>query len=182
MLAATAFSLVLPEAAEQLGYSRAIAALTMLLGIGLGALFLELAHRYFPHEHVFKGVEGKSNLARIWLFVIAITLHNFPEGLAVGVSFGAGNIDNGLAIAFGMALQNIPEGLVVALASWRRLQPPSGCIAANGLSRTHWWLCGCQCRPRYSGAWPLPLGPCCLRLVMKLFPNLTARAANVRAL
>lgn len=59
MLAATAFSLVLPgtEAAEQLGYSQAIVALIMVLGIGLGALFLELAHRYFPHEHVFKGVE-----------------------------------------------------------------------------------------------------------------------------
>lgn len=57
-----------------------------------------------------------NNLARIWLFVIAITLHNLPEGLAVGVSFGSGNIDNGLAIAIGMALQNMPEGLVVALA------------------------------------------------------------------
>lgn len=118
MLAATAFSLIVPgtAAAEALGYSRAIAALIMVLGIGVGALFLELAHRYFPHEHFFKGVEGSSSLARIWLFIIAITLHNFPEGLAVGVSFGAGDIDNGMAIAIGMALQNIPEGLVVALA------------------------------------------------------------------
>ncbi len=64
--------------------------------------------------------EGASaSLKRIWLFVIAITIHNFPEGLAVGVGFGDQNIKNGLILAIGIGLQNMPEGLAVALALLR---------------------------------------------------------------
>jgi len=55
-------------------------------------------------------------LEAIWLFVIAITIHNFPEGLAVGVGFGSGDVGNGIALAIGIGLQNMPEGLAVALA------------------------------------------------------------------
>ncbi len=66
------------------------------------------------------GLEGKvkvnQNFQRIWLFIIAITIHNFPEGLAVGVGFGDGSVSHGLPLALGIALQNMPEGLVVALA------------------------------------------------------------------
>lgn len=120
MLAATSFSLIVPgtEAAMGLGYSSAAAALVMLAGILLGGGLLWLAHNNFPHEHFFKGHEGPtaSNLKRIWLFVIAITLHNFPEGLAVGVGFGGGETTGAIALATGIALQNMPEGLVVALA------------------------------------------------------------------
>ena len=67
------------------------------------------------HEHFHKGKEGRitENFQRIWLFVLAITLHNFPEGLAVGVGFGQGE---GLPLAIGIGLQNMPEGLIVALA------------------------------------------------------------------
>lgn len=120
MLAATAFSLIVPgtEAAEKIGYSRAIAALIMVVGILLGGLFLQVAHHALPHEHFFKGREncrGK-NLKQIWLFITAITIHNFPEGLAVGVNFGSGNIEQGLPVALGIGLQNMPEGLVVALS------------------------------------------------------------------
>ncbi len=70
------------------------------------------------HEHFNQGKEGIifENFQRIWLFVLAITLHNFPEGLSVGVGFGDGNISSGLPLAIGIGLQNIPEGLVVALA------------------------------------------------------------------
>jgi ZIP family zinc transporter len=57
-----------------------------------------------------------TSLRRIWLFVLAITLHNFPEGLAVGVGYGAGNIGAAHALAIGIGLQNLPEGLAVALA------------------------------------------------------------------
>ncbi|MEN9229618.1 MAG: ZIP family metal transporter [Thermostichus sp. DG02_5_bins_236] len=129
MLAATSFSLLVPgtEAALELGYSQFIAALIMVAGMLIGALFLESAHRFFPHEHFFKGVEGdnRTHLKRIWLFIIAITLHNFPEGLAVGVGFATGQITEGLALAIGIGLQNIPEGLVVALSlvaqGYRRL-------------------------------------------------------------
>jgi ZIP family zinc transporter len=120
MLAATSFSLIVPgtEAAIAQGASDTQAALIMVLGILLGCAFLWFAHNHFPHEHFFKGKEGpeKTDLKRIWLFVIAIALHNFPEGLAVGVGFGDGNISSGFALALGIGLQNIPEGLVVALA------------------------------------------------------------------
>lgn len=120
MLAATAFSLIVPgtDAAIEQGYAKAIAALIMVAGILLGAWSLNFIHSRFPHEHFFKGAEGatRTNLKRIWLFIIAITLHNFPEGLAVGVSFGNGNISEGLPVAVGIGLQNMPEGLVVAVA------------------------------------------------------------------
>ncbi|MBH8553832.1 ZIP family metal transporter [Nostocaceae cyanobacterium CENA357] len=120
MLAATSFSLILPgtEAAIAQGYSQANAALIMVAGILLGGLFLQLAHRFMPHEHFFKGKESchGNNLKRIWLFIAAITIHNFPEGLAVGVNFGNNNITDGIPLALGIGLQNIPEGLVVALS------------------------------------------------------------------
>lgn len=120
MLAATSFSLIVPgtEAAMRQGGSQFEAALIMVMGMVIGVLFLELIHRYLPHEHFYKGKEGADvvQLQRIWLFVIAITLHNFPEGLAVGVGFGSGNIQSGIALATGIGLQNLPEGLVVALA------------------------------------------------------------------
>lgn len=116
MLAATSFSLILP--AIEAGGGGVSSALVVVIGMMIGAIFLYLSDKYSPHEHFIKGPEGasKKNLKRIWLFIIAITLHNFPEGLAVGVGFGGGNIENGLTLAIGIGLQNIPEGLVVALA------------------------------------------------------------------
>ncbi|MGG6239244.1 ZIP family metal transporter [Nodosilinea sp. AN01ver1] len=120
MLAATSFSLILPgtDAAIALGYSGPIAAMVMVTGVLLGGAFLWGAHNLFPHEHFFKGPEGPEaqNMKRIWLFVIAIALHNFPEGLAVGVGFGGGEQAGAVALAVGIGLQNIPEGLVVAIA------------------------------------------------------------------
>ena len=120
MLAATAFSLIIPgkEAAVDLGYSQANSALVVSMGVLIGASLLWLMHNYFPHEHFNQGKEGiiTENFQRIWLFVIAITIHNFPEGLAVGVGFGDGNISHGLPLALGIGLQNMPEGLIVALA------------------------------------------------------------------
>lgn len=120
MLAATSFSLIMPgtEAAKSLGYSQVNSALIMVAGILLGGVFLQLAHNLMPHEHFFKGKENNkgSNLKRIWLFIAAITIHNFPEGLAVGVNFGNNNISDGIPVALGIGLQNIPEGLVVALS------------------------------------------------------------------
>jgi zinc transporter, ZIP family len=120
MLAATSFSLILPgtEAAIAQGFPQAGAALIMVAGILLGGLFLQLAHTLLPHEHFFKGQENvrKNNLKRIWWFIAAITIHNFPEGLAVGVNFGNNNIKDGIPVAIGIGLQNIPEGLVVALS------------------------------------------------------------------
>ena len=116
MLAATSFSLIIPgiENGEALwpGYGVYI----VVFGMLSGAVVLDLIDKFLPHEHFFKGPEGpSSNLKRIWLFVIAITIHNFPEGMAVGVGFGTGDISNGISLAIGIGIQNMPEGLAVAL-------------------------------------------------------------------
>lgn len=120
MLAASAFSLIIPglEAAIETTGNEAIAALIMAISVLVGGWFLWFTHQRFPHEHFNKGVEGQNtkNLKRVWLFIIAITLHNFPEGLAVGVGFGGEDVAKGIALAVGIGLQNIPEGLVVAVS------------------------------------------------------------------
>lgn len=109
MLAATAFSLLVP-AIQQGGVWITIC------GLLLGAAFLSLMDRLVPHAHFIAGPEGpSSSLRRIWLLVLAITLHNFPEGLAVGVGFGSGNLSRAVVLAIAIALQNMPEGLAVAL-------------------------------------------------------------------
>ena len=109
MLAATAFSLLIP--AIELGRIW-----ITVLGTAIGGLFLHLVDRFTPHLHFISGPEGpSSNLRRIWLLILAITIHNFPEGLAVGVSFGSGDMRAGMALATGIGLQNMPEGLAVAL-------------------------------------------------------------------
>ncbi|MBN1379574.1 MAG: ZIP family metal transporter [Gammaproteobacteria bacterium] len=120
MLAATFFSLLLPgiQYAELQTSSKMLAVSIVIAGLMFGAIILHLINRYVPHEHFTKGKEGPdaSKIARVWLFIIAITLHNFPEGMAVGVGFAGGNISNGVSLAFGIGLQNIPEGLAVAAA------------------------------------------------------------------
>lgn len=125
MLAATSFSLVIPSI--EYGGGGPKSALITAIGILAGGIFLDLTDKYSPHVHLLdERTEGKSSsLARIWLFIIAITIHNFPEGLAVGVGFGDNNIANGLTLAIGIGIQNMPEGLAVALALVREKYPPS---------------------------------------------------------
>jgi ZIP family zinc transporter len=120
MLAASFFSLIIPglkQAESDLG-GPMLAAAAVIAAVLLGGAFLAMLNRYAPHEHFILGPRGADvrMLQRIWLFVIAITLHNFPEGLAVGVGFGGGDIANGTVLAIGIGLQNIPEGLAVAAA------------------------------------------------------------------
>jgi ZIP family zinc transporter len=118
MLAATMFSLLLPgyEAARSVGGTDSAAAITVLSAMAVGGLALWFAHRYTPHEHFAKGSEGADarRFSRIWLFVIAIVIHNFPEGLAVGVGAASGDLVTGLGVTLGIGLQNLPEGLAVA--------------------------------------------------------------------
>ncbi|HHV79352.1 MAG TPA: ZIP family metal transporter [Firmicutes bacterium] len=115
MLAATSFSLIVP--AIEYGGGGVRGASICLIGILFGGLFLDLTDKYFPDVNLLQGPdEGQNHLMRkIWLFTIAITVHNFPEGLAVGVGFGNGDIQNGLSLAIAIGLQNLPEGLAVAL-------------------------------------------------------------------
>ncbi|MBT8041492.1 MAG: ZIP family metal transporter [Gammaproteobacteria bacterium] len=118
MLAASFISLLMPAGEfAQAQYQRAwLSAMVVCSGLLAGGGALYLVHRYAPHEHFVLGREGPdaSTLSRMWLFVIAITLHNFPEGMAVGVGFAGGDLDNGRTLAVGILLQNIPEGLAVA--------------------------------------------------------------------
>ncbi len=109
MLAATVFSLLLPSL-ETGGIGIAI------LGLIIGAILLSLVDRLLPHLHFISGMEGpRTRLKKTWLFIFAITLHNFPEGLSVGVSFGSGDIKVGIMMALAISIQNMPEGLAIAL-------------------------------------------------------------------
>ncbi|MFQ6111311.1 MAG: ZIP family metal transporter [Nitrospinota bacterium] len=121
MLAATSFSLIVPgiEAGTRVA-GGFWGVWLVILGILAGALFLHKADTLIPHEHFQSGPEGPSRtLRKTWLFVLAITIHNFPEGLAVGVGFGSGDTAAAIALAFGIGLQNMPEGLAVAIALMR---------------------------------------------------------------
>ncbi len=113
MLAASAFSLLVPALELIVDWVGVITVVSF--GFVLGGVFIHLADKYIPHEHFGKGREGPSSaMAKVWLLVLAITIHNIPEGLAVGVSFGSGDIAEGLAVAVAIGLQNIPEGMAVA--------------------------------------------------------------------
>ena len=109
MLATTSFSLIIP-ALEIGGITVSV------IGLSLGALIVHFIDRFIPHLHLISGLEGPpSKISRIWLFVIAMAIHNFPEGMAVGVSFGTGDVAAGMIVAIAIGLQNMPEGLAVAL-------------------------------------------------------------------
>lgn len=114
MLAATSFSLIIPAIEKGGGGIRG--ATVTLVGILLGGIFLDSIDHFFPDTNLLLGpTQNHSNLRKIWLFTLAITVHNFPEGLAVGVGFGDGDFTNGLSLAIAIGLQNLPEGLAVAL-------------------------------------------------------------------
>ena len=110
MLSAAVLGLVLP-AVEAGGLVPAIA------GIFVGALCLNLMDKVVPHLHKLAGPDleehQSSQLSKVLLFVMAIAIHNLPEGIAAGVGFGSGNNAQAITIAAGIALQNIPEGMVI---------------------------------------------------------------------
>ncbi len=113
MLAAAVLGLVLPS----LEYGGKYAMLITVAGIFAGAVCLNLIDKLVPHLHKFVGsdVESHNNegLSKVLLFVMAIAIHNLPEGIAAGVGFGSGDTSQALIIAGGIALQNIPEGMVI---------------------------------------------------------------------
>ena len=114
MLAAAVLGLILPS----LEYGGKFGLLITVAGIFAGALCLNLIDKLVPHMHKLVGVDGEThpataNVSKVLLFVTAIAIHNLPEGIAAGVSFGSGNTSEALLIAGGIALQNIPEGMVI---------------------------------------------------------------------
>ena len=127
MLAAAVLGLIVPSVdygIDLLGnpdsfLTKLFAVLITLAGIFVGAVCLNLMDRLVPHLHKLAGVEPEShgasnqNVGKILLFVMAIAIHNLPEGIAAGVGFGSGNTTEALLIAGGIALQNIPEGMVI---------------------------------------------------------------------
>jgi ZIP family zinc transporter len=116
MLAATAFSLLVPGMVYGNQIWPGSGIYIVSVGMLVGALFLHFADRRLPHVHLDSIADVRLNsINKIWLFIIAITIHNFPEGMSVGVSFGSGEMKNGVVLAIAIALQNIPEGLAVAL-------------------------------------------------------------------
>ncbi len=120
MLAASFFSLILPgiDHGTMAFGGKVEGLLVVIAGITLGALFLWLLQHLVPHEHLHIGREGPeaARIKRIWLFVFAITLHNLPEGIAVGVGMMQENTTAGMTLALGIGLQNIPEGMAVSVA------------------------------------------------------------------
>ncbi len=125
MLAASFTSLILPGI--EFG-----GVLPVLVGFVLGVLLLDQADQWVPHVHFV--VTGRrrleaggtdpeeSRLASVLLFVVAITLHNLPEGLAVGVGFGSaaagsGDVGGAVALMLAIGIQNVPEGLAVSVAA-----------------------------------------------------------------
>ncbi len=113
MLAAAVLGLVLPS----LEYGGKYALLITVAGIFVGALCLNLVDKLVPHLHKMVGndieTHNNAHLNKVLLFVVAIAIHNLPEGIAAGVGFGSGDTSRALMIAGGIALQNIPEGMVI---------------------------------------------------------------------
>ena len=122
MVAASFFSLLLP-AMEQSADMGALAFLPAALGFLIGVFFLLFLDRIIPHMHLDKSEEGpKSGLRRTTKLVLAVTLHNLPEGMAVGIVYAGWlygrdgvSASGALALATGIALQNFPEGAIVSM-------------------------------------------------------------------
>ena len=128
MVAASFWSLLAPgiEMSPGEGFVKVIPA---TLGFGLGAMFIFGLDKVLPHIHInFKESEGiKTPWHRTTLLVLAITLHNIPEGLAVGVLFGGvaagipeASITGAVALAIGIGIQNFPEGIAVSMPMRRQ--------------------------------------------------------------
>ncbi len=119
MLGASFLALLLPAIAIEAARGGALNGLVLpMIGLVAGAFAIALLDHFAPHEHFLGGREGPTSptLARTWLFVIAIALHNLPEGLAVGVGVASGDTALADGVTLSIGLQNAPEGLIVAVA------------------------------------------------------------------
>ena len=130
MLAAAVFGLIEPA----IGYGGKWGLLIAIVGIFAGAVCLNFVDKLVPHLHRMLGPDteqhNNANLNKVLLFVMAIAIHNLPEGIAAGVGFGSGNTAQAMVIAGGIALQNIPEGMVII-----------GPMLAAGVSKKKTFFC-----------------------------------------
>lgn len=108
MLSASILGLILPS----LEYGGKFGVPITILGIFLGALCIDLIEKFVPHIDEVSATDNNS-FNKVMLFVLAIAIHNLPEGIAAGIGFGTGDISSAIMIASGIALQNIPEGMVI---------------------------------------------------------------------
>ena len=165
MLAASSFSLILPglEAARALTQTGMGAALIVVIGLGLGVLLMLGLDYFTPHQHESTGPHGPdaARIGGVWLFVLAIILHNLPEGMAIGVGFAQGDLRVGLPLTTAIAIQDIPEGLAVALAL-RAIGLPLGravlVAVASGLMEPLGALVGVGMASGLPVAYPVSLG------------------------
>ncbi|RGD74635.1 ZIP family metal transporter [Anaerofustis stercorihominis] len=114
MLAASMIGLIIPSIESGGKHGIWIS----VLGILIGALFLDFADKITHHLHRLTGMDrekhsSNAKINKVMLFVLAIAIHNLPEGMAAGVGFGSDNISSAMIVAIGIALQNIPEGMVI---------------------------------------------------------------------
>lgn len=165
MLAASAFSLILPglAAAGDMVGEGPMAAGVVVLGMALGVLLMLGLDYFTPHKHQLGGLKGPdtARVSGVWLFVMTIVLHNLPEGMAVGVSLSNGDLSVGLPLTTAIAIQDLPEGLAVAVAlraiglSRRR----AVLIAiASGLMEPLGALIGVGMASGYALAYPISMG------------------------
>ncbi|WP_447591090.1 ZIP family metal transporter [Aquipseudomonas campi] len=165
MLAASSFSLILPalEAAREISGNAVVAAATVVLGLALGAVLMLGLDRFTPHEHESTGPCGPDSerINRVWLFVFAITLHNLPEGMAIGVGFAGGDLSVGIPLASAISIQDIPEGLAVAMAlrtTGLSALKATLVAVATGLMEPLGALVGLGMSSGYAMAYPISLG------------------------
>lgn len=112
MLAAAMLGLIIPS----LDYGGRYGIIITVVGIFVGAMCLNITDKLVPHLHRLMGDGSQDTSAdfnKVMLFVMAIAIHNLPEGIAAGVGFGSGDTSKAFLIAGGIALQNIPEGMVI---------------------------------------------------------------------
>ncbi len=131
MIAAAVLGLILPS----VEYGGKYGIIITVIGIFVGAFSINLLDKLVPHMHRLVGVDneehkGNEKLNKVLLFVMAIAIHNLPEGIAAGVGFGGGDTTDALLIAGGIALQNIPEGMVII-----------GPMLASGISPRRTFVC-----------------------------------------
>ncbi len=136
MLSAAILGLILPS----VEYGGKYGIIVAVIGIFAGAFCLNIIDKLVPHLHKLMASDiethNNANLNKVLLFVLAIAIHNLPEGIAAGVGFGSGDISGALLIAGGIALQNIPEGMVIIapmLASGVSAKKTFVCAMITGL-------------------------------------------------